>query len=171
MQELGEAFHITLDCAFVILIHNLVINYSLMEKNCSCAFNWRFLCSSAIYLVGLPDDLHVICFLFFSKNAWKKEKCVKKVKLRDKHVLCLFLFCKNAWKKVKRVKKSKNAWKDYFFDKKKVQLFFTIEKWKKVQLFCEDRIFFAKLAFSAVICDIRLHLHQFKTRLLACSCP
>jgi hypothetical protein len=58
--------------------------------------------------------------------------------------------------------------KDYFFDKKKVQLFFTLEfpdrKWnsrsgKKYFFFGEDGIFFDKLAFSAVICGIRLHLH------------
>jgi hypothetical protein len=48
---------------------------------------------------------------------------------------------------------------DYFFDKKKVQFVFTLEKWKKVLFFGEDGIFFAKLAFSAVICGIRLHLH------------
>jgi hypothetical protein len=36
------------------------------------------------------------------------------------------------------------------------------EKWKKVLFFGEDGIFFAKLAFSAVICGIRLHLQLEK---------
>jgi hypothetical protein len=94
-----------------------------------------------------------------------------------------------------------HVFKDYLFDKKKVQLFFDarisrsgkgrvsdfsatrvrvegvgsprvsekvtqeaptasgIREVEKSIFFGEDGIFFAKLAFSAVICGIRLHLH------------